>query len=392
MKKASSIADEKASEKSSEKSGEKNGEKNSEKNSSAEYIHTSLYRKHRPKGWSEVSGQSHIVSILEAEARKEYPSHALLFAGSRGTGKTTLARIFAKEIGTKPEDIYEIDAASNTSVEDIRVLNEAIYALPMNSKFKVYILDEVHMLSKSAFNAFLKTLEEPPKHVIFILATTELHKIPETIISRCQVFHLKKPNIETLRDVIEAVAKKEGVQIEQSGLDMIAHFGNGSFRDTLSTLQTVIGIAKGSGKVGVGSAASGASGKASTSLGGASAKISGEEIEKILGAPNHIMIADFVSGAIEKGDLQSCLEILKTVHTSDMDARLFTDLLIHEFRNYLLQTAQGGTGGAGSAVTDKQRKSVQILELLLTAKGELGKTHISILPLELALFKFFGVK
>lgn len=346
---------------------------------------TALYRKHRPQDWDTVVGQSHIVSILEAEAKKEYPSHAFLFAGSRGTGKTTLARIFAKNIGTAPEDIYEIDAASNTSVEDIRVLNEAVYALPMNSKFKVYILDEVHMLSKSAFNAFLKTLEEPPKHVIFILATTELHKIPETIISRCQVFHFKKPSIETLREVIANVAKKEGVKIEESGLDLIAHFGNGSFRDTLSSLQTVIGIAKGSSKASVGAGGSGSVSSATA------AEISTKEIEDFLGAPSHIMVSDFVEATIAKKDINSALDILQTVHAGDMDVRLFTDLLIDGFRAGLLSSAGSSTGTHSSNMSNVS-DCVRILDLLLTAKGELGKTHISILPLELALFKFFSVK
>ncbi len=336
---------------------------------SAEHIHTSLYRKHRPQDWGEVSGQAHIVSVLEAESKKDQPSHAFLFAGSRGTGKTTIARIFAKEIGTAPEDIYEIDAASNTSVEDIRILNEAVYALPMNSRFKVYILDEVHMLSKSAFNAFLKTLEEPPKHVIFILATTELHKIPETIISRCQVFHLKKPGVETLRDVISGIAEKEGVTIEEGGLNMIAHFGNGSFRDTLSTLQTVIGISKGDLK-----------------SGGKKNEVSAEVIENILGAPNHVQISEFIDAIIKNPNLEAAKKILRSVHTSDMDARLFIDLLISALREELLTT------GNGNAISSEQKEMIRMLELLLIAKGELGKTHINVLPLELALMKFFSVK
>ncbi len=339
----------------------------------AEHIHTSLYRKHRPQDWGEVLGQSHIVSVLESESKKDQPSHAFLFAGSRGTGKTTIARIFAKQIGTAPEDIYEIDAASNTSVEDIRLLNEAVYALPMNSRFKVYILDEVHMLSKSAFNAFLKTLEEPPKHVIFILATTELHKIPETIISRCQVFHLKKPGVETLRDVIGKVAEKEGVVIEEGGLNMIAHFGNGSFRDTLSTLQTVIGLSKGGEKGGDGKA-------------GKKNEVSAEVIENILGAPNHMLIAEFVDSIIKNPNLENAQAILKNIHGSDMDARLFTDLLITALREDLL------SGTTGNTVSAEQKEMIRMLELLLAAKSELGKTHINVLPLELALMKFFSVK
>ncbi len=152
----------------------------------------SLYRKFRPSTFNEVIGQDHIVKALQGAIASDSISHAYLFSGSRGTGKTSMARIFAKELGTSEDDIYEIDAASHNSVEDIKELNEAVFTLPFRSKFKVYILDEAHMLSKSAWNAFLKTLEEPPHHVIFILATTELEKVPETILSRCQTFIFKK--------------------------------------------------------------------------------------------------------------------------------------------------------------------------------------------------------
>jgi DNA polymerase-3 subunit gamma/tau len=149
-------------------------------------LHVSLYRKYRPTGFEQVVGQDHIVSVLKQSVEGGSPAHAYLFCGGRGIGKTSVARIFARALGTSENDIYEIDAASHTSVENIRELNEAVNTLPFDSKYKVYILDEVHMLSKSAFNAFLKTLEEPPKHVIFILATTEMDKLPETIVSRCQ--------------------------------------------------------------------------------------------------------------------------------------------------------------------------------------------------------------
>jgi DNA polymerase III subunit gamma/tau len=132
-----------------------------------------LYRKYRPAKFKDVVGQDHVIKVLEAESKSGNISHAYLFSGSRGIGKTSVARIFAEAIGTTKNDIYEIDAASNTSVEDIRALNESVFTLPFESKYKVYILDEVHMLSKSASNALLKTLEEPPNHVVFILATTE---------------------------------------------------------------------------------------------------------------------------------------------------------------------------------------------------------------------------
>ena len=166
-----------------------------------------FYRKYRPSSFKEVLGQKNIVEALKGAIDQGRIFHAYLFTGSRGTGKTSIARIFAKEIGTSDKDIYELDAASNTSVEDIREIIEGSRTLPFESEKKVYIIDEVHMLSKSAFNAFLKTLEEPPKHVVFIMATTETHKLPTTVVSRCQSFSFKKPSNEIIRKALERVAK-----------------------------------------------------------------------------------------------------------------------------------------------------------------------------------------
>ncbi len=153
----------------------------------------SLYRAYRPQTFAEVRGQEHITSVLEAAIKNSKIAHAYLFAGSRGTGKTSMARILAHTLGTAEEDIYEVDAASNRQVDDARHLREGVSTLPFNSTYKFYILDEVHMFTKDAWNTLLKTLEEPPVHAIFVLATTELDKVPETIISRCQVFRFKKP-------------------------------------------------------------------------------------------------------------------------------------------------------------------------------------------------------
>src|SRR3989344_6780311 len=172
--------------------------------------HQSLYRTYRPSRFEDIVGQDQVVAPLVEQIKAGKVGHAFLFAGSRGLGKTSIARIFARELGTSDRDLYEIDAASHNGVDYIRELTENIYALPFESKYKVYILDEAHMLSKGAWNAFLKTLEEPPAHALFILATTELEKVPETVQSRCQVFEFKKPTRAVLAQMITVVAKKEG--------------------------------------------------------------------------------------------------------------------------------------------------------------------------------------
>src|SRR6056297_1764313 len=174
---------------------------------------SALYRKYRPESFADVRDQDHIVSALEGAIKKGEIPHALLFSGTRGTGKTTLARIFAHEIGTSDIDLYEIDAASNRGIDDIRELKEAVHTLPYESEQKVYIIDEVHMLTKEAFNALLKTLEEPPAHVVFILATTEVEKLLDTILSRCQVFQFRAPSRAVLAEMVTEIARKEGFSL-----------------------------------------------------------------------------------------------------------------------------------------------------------------------------------
>jgi DNA polymerase-3 subunit gamma/tau len=208
-------------------------------------------RKYRPQAFTEVVGQQAITNTLENAITNNHLAQALLFTGPRGVGKTTCARILAKRINQESvqkvledEDfafnIFELDAASNNSVDDIRNLTDQVRIPPQTGKYKVYIIDEVHMLSQSAFNAFLKTLEEPPAHAIFILATTEKHKIIPTILSRCQIFDFKRIGVIDIKNYLYKIAKKEKVEVEDDALHIIAQKADGALRDALSIFDRVV--------------------------------------------------------------------------------------------------------------------------------------------------------
>lgn len=217
-------------------------------------MYLALYRKYRPQTFNEVIGQDHIIKTLKNQIKLNKIGHAYLFCGSRGTGKTSTAKIFAREIncscGGKGTcafcqdklslDVLEIDAASNNGVDEIRDLREKVKYPPVDGKYKVYIIDEVHMLSASAFNALLKTLEEPPKHAIFILATTEVHKLPATILSRCMRFDFKLVSLDDLVSLLKRVFDNEKVSYDEESLALIARAGEGSVRDTLSIADRAI--------------------------------------------------------------------------------------------------------------------------------------------------------
>lgn len=221
-------------------------------------MHQALYRKWRPKTFSEVCGQEHITSILRQEANEGKFNHAYLFCGSRGTGKTTCAKILSKVVncespidgnpcGVCPSclaiengsttDVLEMDAASNNGVDNIRDIRDEVVYSPSFLKYRVYIVDEVHMLSNSAFNALLKTLEEPPSHAIFILATTELHKLPATIVSRCQRFEFRRIATDILTSRIKFIAEQEKIEIEDDAARLIARYSQGGMRDSISLLE-----------------------------------------------------------------------------------------------------------------------------------------------------------
>jgi DNA polymerase-3 subunit gamma/tau len=207
-------------------------------------------------------------------------------------------------------DVIEIDAASNTGVDNIRDLNESVNTVPFESRYKVYILDEAHMLSKGAWNALLKTLEEPPKHVIFIMATTEFEKIPETVVSRCQTFSFKKPTQKVLKEVVTAIAKKEGFSLEPASADLVALLGDGSFRDAQSILQKVMGSSK-------------------------DKKISLNEVVTVTGAPRGEMINDFIR-AIDEQNLELGLKSISEASEANIDLLLYFKLVLHKMRAILL--------------------------------------------------------
>lgn len=340
--------------------------------------HISLYRKYRPSNFDEVMGQEAIVKSLKSALDSGKVSHAYLFAGSRGTGKTTIARIFARELGTSPNDIYEIDAASNNGVDEMRELTSGINTLPFDSKYKVYILDEVHMLSKSSFNALLKTLEEPPAHVIFILATTELHKVLDTVKSRCQVFEFKKPSISILIPFIQEIGKKEGFEINDEAAKLIAQRGDGAYRDTLGMVERVTQSVKGK-------------------------KVEASDVESVMSMPHHELVTEFVK-ALVKNNLESSLEIIHKVHDGHaMDH--FIENVLQTCRMVLLyRFAPQFAESVAADLSEDTRKELkgwagekniinaQLLVEFIQLLGEVKKSSVPYLPVELALMRILSTQ
>lgn len=293
-------------------------------------MHKALYRVYRPKNFSDVIGQEHIVRTLKNQIENNNVGHAYLFCGTRGTGKTSTAKIFSRAVNCtnlhndepcnecencreiledKTMDVVEIDAASNNSVDDIRELRENVKYSPAKAKYKVYIIDEVHMLSQGAFNALLKTLEEPPSYVIFILATTEPHKIPATILSRCQRFDFKRVTVKNISSRMRYICEKEGIEADEKALNLIARNSQGALRDALSILDQCISF-EGN-------------------------KISYNDVIELLGSVNIEQLFDLAESII-KEDTRKSLQILNDFIIWGKDVRNLVNDLIDHFRNLMV--------------------------------------------------------
>ena len=288
-----------------------------------------LYRKYRPKVFSDVYGQDHVTSTLENEIKNGRIAHAYLFTGSRGTGKTTCAKILAKAVNCENSqngepcnecevcrgldngtiyDVVEIDAASNNGVDDIRTLREEANYTPTRGKYRVYIIDEVHMLSTGAFNALLKTLEEPPEHVIFILATTEVHKLPATILSRCQRFDFKRIQPETMAVRLEEVSQKEGITLDKDAAILIARSADGALRDGLSILDQCASRSK---------------------------TVNSALVSEVAGLAGREALFE-LSKSISSRESSSAISIISNLYQNSYDMERLCVEMINHFRNFLI--------------------------------------------------------
>ena len=353
-------------------------------------MHLALYRKYRSATFDEVISQEHITTTLKNQIKAGTPAHAYLFTGSRGTGKTTCAKLMAKAVNCLSPvdgnpcgecesckaiaagcpDIIEMDAASNNGVDDVRALRDEVMYAPTVCRYKVYIIDEVHMLSTAAFNALLKTLEEPPAHVIFILATTEIQKVPATILSRCQRYDFTRIGPEDIAQRVEYIAGQEGLELTTDGAELISRLADGAMRDALSILDTCAGV---------------------------TAKIDADVVRRMAGVTDRSYLFR-ISDALEAQDGAAALAQLAALRQQSVDVKRLTEELIAHYRALMLAALPGGQALLSGVSPEEealylqkgpemgQREAIRAIRTLGTALEHMTRGSDQRIELELALF------
>lgn len=346
-----------------------------------------LYRKYRSSNFEELLGQEHITKILKNAVKGDQLAHAYLFVGSRGTGKTSVARILAKAVNCTNlledgnpcgeckvctsiasgnfMDLIEIDAASNRGIDQIRELKERIEFSPTEGKYKVYIIDEVHMLTTEAFNALLKTLEEPPAHVIFMLATTDVHKLPATILSRCQRYDFRLGNDNEIRELLLRTAKEENVTLEQKAMDILVRNAKGSYRDALSLLDVIV-----NGQL-----------KSDDPH-----EITEDEVRDVLGIPESVMVDNLLCSLMEK-DAKGALKSIQELESKGVNLQQFVNFTLSVLREVLVGKISGDVRGLDYRFVDivNQRDLLILIRAFLDAQRDLKNTTNQILILEMLI-------